>query len=242
MGVSKFNSRKSNLTGVIALVLVLQTLVSGTNASMATGVVADLKISAEVREIERFDDDLFTFSDQILNLKKKSRLTSAELAAARSTGTGIKQSIAAAQINFRSIIAKLKAANQWEALDAKVNGILTSGPSRSIFQRAGGAKKLYEELANNLGQLSQEIEGDVQRLSSRVQSQSTSSDDELRYRAVRVAYQPATVFADSFRCRVAVGGYNLRIVMLGAPFPAPDRINNRIDRLCGDTAATDAVR
>src|SRR5688572_12818091 len=177
MGVSKSNSRKSKFTGVIALVIVLQTLVSGTIAGRATGVAADLNISAEVREIERFDDDLFTFSDQILNLRKKSRLTSAELATARSSGNGIKQSIAAAQNNFRSIIVKLKAANQWEALDAKVNGLITSGSSRSIFQRAGGAKKLYEELADSLGQLSQEIEGDVQRLSSRVQSQTSSSED-----------------------------------------------------------------
>jgi hypothetical protein len=223
-------------------VIVLQSLISSTNASRATGVTADLNISTEVRELEQFSDDLFTFSDQFVTLSKKTRLSQTELATARASGNGLKQRINAAQQHFRSIIAKLKAANRWDKLDAEANAIITSGQSRVILQRAGGAKKLYEDLANNLGGLAQEIEGQVQKLSSRIQSQSSFSESELRNRALRVAYQPAPVVADSRRCNFAVGSYNLRIILLGAPFPPPDRIQHRIDRLCGSEASGDVVQ
>jgi hypothetical protein len=218
----------------LTAILLTQTLLIGANAPLAAGVAADLNISTEAREVESFADDLFTFTEQISSLSKKTRLTNAELASARSSGDGLKRRIDSLQQNYRSLIAKLKAANLLETLDAKVNALITSGQSRLTFQRAGGARKLYEGLATDRSPLAQEIDADLQRLSSRVQSQSSFSEGELRTRAVRVAYQPAPVFADGWRCNMAVGGYNLRIVLLGAPFPAPDRINKRIDRLCGN--------
>jgi hypothetical protein len=247
-----FTHRLRKAAFALTAILLTQSLLIAANASLATGVATDLNISAqgpdpiglntEAREVERFADDLFTFSDQISSLSKKAKLTNAELASARTSGNALKQRIDSVRQNFRSVIDKLKAANQLETLDAKVNALITSGQSRLVFQRAGGARKLYEGLANERSPLSQEIDVDLQRLSSKVQSQSSFSEGELRSRAARVAYQPAPVFADGWRCNMAVGGYNLRIIFLGARFPAPDRINNRIDRLCGTEPSGDVVR
>ncbi|MEW6208274.1 MAG: hypothetical protein AB1631_07895 [Acidobacteriota bacterium] len=223
----------------LVTLLALQCLLINTDASMSTGVATDLNISTEARELERFSDELFNFYEQISNLKKKSRLTSAEIASARSSGNGVKQQIASAQQHFRSLIAKLKAANQWDTLDAKANTLITGGQIRSITQRAGGAKKLFEDLANNLSPLTQEIDRDVQRLSSRVQSRSSSPEGELRTRAVRVAYLPALVAEESFRCRMVGAVTNVRIVFFGLPCcPPPARIVKRLERVCEDDSTS----
>ena len=220
----------------IAALLVLQSLFTNADARESSGVATDLNISAEQRELARFSDDLLTFNQQVLTLSKKARLTSSELASARSSGNTLKQRIAAAQQNFRSVIAKLKAANQWERLDAKLTALITDSGLRSILQSEGGAKKIWEDLANNLGSLAQEIDGDVQKLSGRVQSQSSSSEDELRARAVRVAYRPAPVFWRSLKCRAAVAVLTVKL-FVGDRDPTVEEISH-ISKVCETNQTT----
>ena len=212
-----FTRRLSKAAFALTAILLTQSLFTSANARFATAAAADVNISSEEREISRFSADLFTFNQQVLNLSKKSRLTDSEVASARSSGNGLKQRITAAQQSFRSIIAKLKAAGQWDALDTKLNALIPEGPIRSILREEGGAKKIWEDLANNLGPLSQEIEGDVQRLSGKIQSRSFSSEGELRARAVSVAYQPAPVLGKSLRCRLFTAGLTVKLFVGNRP-------------------------
>jgi hypothetical protein len=198
------NYRIATYAFLMALMMLLPSQFPGVNAHPATGAAADLNLSAEKQALESFGNDLLPYIEQENRLRKKATLTSAELAALRASGNALKQRIATAQQNFRSLIAKLKAANQWDTLDTQVTALITDGSLRSLLQDEGGAKKIWEELANELGSLAQEIDGDVQRLSSRLQSQSSSPEGDLRSRAVRVAYQPTLVVKKSLKCRVAI--------------------------------------
>jgi hypothetical protein len=236
MGISKFKDRKSKVTWVLALLLTLQSLFISANARMATGVATDLNLSSEERELARFSDDLFTFNQQVLSLSKKSRLTNSELASARSSGNGLKQRISSAQQNFRSIIAKLKAANQWDTLDAQLAALITDSGIRSILQAEGGAKKILDDLANHLTSLSQEIDGSVQSLSGRVQSQSSFSESELPSRAVRVAYQPTAVFGKSLGCRLAIAGVTIKTLVGHRPPTSAE--GQKMREACGNATTS----
>src|SRR5262245_40458066 len=123
MVISKIKDQKSKFIWAIASLIILQSLFISASAGVATGVATDLNLSSEERELSRFSEDLFTFNQQVLALSKKPRLSSAELASVRASGNGVKQRIASAQQNFRSLISKLKAANQWDTLDAQLTSL-----------------------------------------------------------------------------------------------------------------------
>src|SRR5262245_6893166 len=210
-----FTGRLRRPAFAVAVVIALQSLLIGMNAQQAT---AELNISSEDRELTRFSDDLFNFSEQVLNLRKKSRVTDAELASIRSSANGIKQKIAAAQQNFRSILTKLKAANQLDTLDARVNGPISAGSRPSILQRASGTKKLLEDLASNLGPLAQEI------------------DQELQRSTAFTATAPPNV-AGTRRCTVAIAVARVKMFITGRFLNESEFA--RLNRICGvDTSGT----
>jgi len=159
-----------------------------------------------------------------------------ELASARTSGNGLKQRIASAQQNLRSIITKLKAANQWEGLEAKLNALIPAGELRSTLQSEGRAKKIWEDLANNLGPLSQEIDGDVQKLSGKVQSRSNFTEAESRISILNVSYQPAPAFAKGLRCRLLIAGLTIKLFVGSRPPTSPEDAAGR--DACGNVNST----
>lgn len=204
MNSAKLNSRKREIIGVVALLMVLQMLLISVNARIATGAATELNITTEARELASFGETLLPYIEQENVLSKKSRLTAAEVTALRSKGDALKQRIPAVQQNLRSFIAKLKAANRWDTLDAKLISLISDSGLRSSVQQEGGARKIIEDLANNIGTLAPELDADVQRLSRKIQAQSSFGEGELRDRAARAAYQPSPIVAKSLKCRAAI--------------------------------------
>ncbi len=205
--------RSGKAAFVIVALLLLQNLFTMADARESWGAAADFNISAEARELERFDDALFKFSQQILNLSKKAKLTGDDIASVRSSANEIKNQIPSAQRNFRSALQKMNASQQWGETEKKVIARIKNREILSALNEAGGARKLWEDVANNLSSLAQEVDANVQNLSRRLQSRSFSSEDELRTRATRVAHRPAPVFKKSLRCRIATAVLTVKFLI-----------------------------
>lgn len=230
------NNRIAKYAFLMALMVLLPSQFLGVNAHPATSAAADLNLSAEKQALESFGTDWSGYIEQDNKLGKKATLTSAELAALRSSGDGLKRRLSTVQQNLRSFISKLKAARRWDNFDQEVLAGTSDARLRSLLQEEGGAKRIWEDLAANINNLGREIDTRAQNLSNKVRAQSLTNAAELQERAVRVAYQPVAVFARSLRCR-----FNIAIATVDHAIDG-DVTDRRIKKLIEacDTAAASA--
>ena len=236
------------LTVICAVVATI--LVQSLNASLAapslplTGAVAEADIRAESRTLDTFVNDFASLDKQIAALNKKSSVTRAEFNALQSKADDLKRRLAEVQNALREMIKKLKAAGQWEGLDAAVLAKI-SDPKFQDFVRREGFKKTLEEVAAQLQSAATEISGPLDVLRNKVSARGSDSIlkpglSAFAFHAVRVAYTPAPalVFA-SFKCRLA----NLRFGVTGAILGSPsEKSINALSCYClGSQAACDAL-
>ncbi|MEW6208277.1 MAG: hypothetical protein AB1631_07910 [Acidobacteriota bacterium] len=196
----KFTHRSGKAAFALVALLALQNLFVGVNAYTKTA--AQSNFAAEGQALESFSDDLSAYIEQENNLRKKTTLTKADLAALRASGEGLKRRFSTVQQNLRSLISKLKSARRWDNLDQEVIAGIKDAEFRRLLEGEGGTRRIWEDLASNLNQLGSEIDRDALSLGNKVKAQ--LSPTELQQRAVRVSYQPPPVFARSLKCRVQI--------------------------------------
>ena len=219
----------------IAALLVLQSLFVSVSAYTKTAAQSNANFAAEGRALESFGNDLSAYIEQDNNLRKKTTLTRADLAALRTSGEKVKGQLSVVQQNLRSLISKLKAANRWDNLNQEVLAGIKDTEFRRLLESEGGAKRLWEDIAANLNQLGSEIDRDALNLGNKVKAQSLPNGRELQERAVRVAYQPPPVFARPLKCRVQIAIATVDLAITGGL--SPERFRKVRDACKDSTAA-----
>jgi hypothetical protein len=208
MKTEKYNRRRIIMTlTLIALVLFQGIhLAANVQAASRVSIVADL--SSEGRTLDSFVDELSAFDKRHAELSKKASLTRLEFEAHQRTANTLKNRVSAVQNALQDIIRKLKAAGQWDKLDA----IILAKTSDSRFQdlaRRESFKRLLEAASTGLSAEANEISAPLDSLRNQLKGQAhdnlfTPGNSSLALRAIPVAYHPApAVFAASFRCRLS---------------------------------------
>ena len=208
-------SFKVMATSIAALMM----LVSALNGAATTGprpaASAGVDLSSETRAVDGFGDDLTRFEFTCQDLARKQSLTALELNSARTAAAGLKLRVSQTQQAFRSAIDKLKAAKLWDKLDSVLPPI-TDARAKRLIQQKGGAQKILEQAAAQLGGLSPDIDSLIQPLSSKVRGAAGSDYEderlpEARSRVVRAAFNPSAPITLGFtRCMLRFGIFLLK--------------------------------
>jgi hypothetical protein len=190
----------------IAVLMILQShhLTPGVNG--ATGFVAGVDLKSESRILDAWVNDLVAYDKQCKRLGLKTSLTRAELEPVQRSSDDLKRRLSSLQSALREAIRKLKAAGQWDKLDATLAAKIRDAKFQSIA-RQQSFRQTLEDAATQLGGEAAEISAPLEPLRKKItarlqlpQVNSPASNPAL----VRVAYNPApTMFAASLRCRIS---------------------------------------
>lgn len=192
---------------LMALCAVLSiTLLQSIGISRATvspePLSVDVNLSGESNALNAFHNDLGSFREKVAELKKKPSLTRVEFDAVQRTSDSLKGRVSGVQNTIREIIRKLKAAGQWDNLDAQLLANTTDGKLRTFFQQSSFRQDL-EDAAANLGSQANDISTPVDNLRQKLALRDFSSYDRSEFRVIPVAYKtPAPVAFTSLACTV----------------------------------------
>ena len=194
--------RKAIAITAVAVLMLVQGIFMSAGARATTAALADANLTAESQALKSFDDSLTKLETTCADLGKKASITGVEFASAKLQGDNLKSRVSQVRQTIRSIIDKLKAAGEWDGLDAKLLTKITNERVRSLLRDNGGAKKILEDAASQFGGLSGEVDSLVQSLNSKVRAQlDPHAGTDLTPRAVRVGFKPEPApFRVSFRC------------------------------------------
>lgn len=189
----------------------------------ASAASTDANLSSETRTLITYGNELFAHDVAVEQLSKKATLTSPEVDSVNTRAADLKRRLPQIQQAFRSIIDKLKAANQFNDLDSIVLARFRDERKRAFLREDGGPKRRLESLVNDIPGLAQELDTEVQGLRSRLRAQVEENllnpkATELRVRAVRVAFTPATpvFFKKPLRCAY------WKAVTIASPINSPE--------------------
>jgi hypothetical protein len=204
------NSMRMNYGKLMSLCAILTALlVHAPEAPVAAASAASLDINSEIRTLDSFVADLGRLDKKRVELGKKDSLTRAEFAALQNSSDELKRRLSAINSTLQEITRKLKAAGQWDNLDATVLAKLDDPKFQTLFRRLG-FKQIIDNAASRLSSDADEISQPLEPLRNRVKAQVQNSVFEsgnsvLALRAVAVAYEPSLALtATSFRCRVSL--------------------------------------
>jgi hypothetical protein len=216
MSKFKLNRRKLPVALVIAVIALFQCIQLSTSARPLARVAADL--TAEKQTLTSFSDSLGSFESKVSELRLKSSITSTELNSAKTSASTLKTKVSQIQQTFQSVINKLKASGEWENFDAIALKQITDPKGQELIRDAGGAKKLLEVAASQLGGLSLEIDALIQPLNSKVASTGSSFGNKamLGFVPVRASFtasapvtSPAPAAGESAACRFRKAVYSV---------------------------------
>ena len=236
MKKSRFGYDKAAVSVAIAAMILVQTMAVARNAH-AFPVATSLDIASEHRSLQSFDVTLAKLETTCADLSKKASIATLELASAKSQADDVKRRVSEVQQTIRSIIDKLKAAGEWDGLDAKLLAKITNQRVRSLLRDNGGPRRILEDAASQFGRLSADVDSLVQKLNSKVRAQLDSRPaTDLSLRVVLVAFRPEPVkFGDRVRC-------GFRMVLATVEFAANEQLSNetiaKLEKACGTSATT----
>ena len=176
-----------------------------TGSQPAAGAFTDPDLINEARTLETYAIDLFKFDKKCAELKKRQSASPGEIDPLQRIADDLRGRLPGVQNALREIVRKLKAANQWADLDAKVLAKITDAKSQTRF-RQESFKQTLELASSQLSNSASEINQPLVVLRRKLTGQTGSPVRELplAFRAVRVAYEPAAaMFTVTFRCRLA---------------------------------------
>jgi hypothetical protein len=179
-------------------------------ATNSTIAAPDLRsdLSGEVRTLETYSNDLAAYNKQIAQLAKKATVLRTEIDPLERKSNDLKGRISGVQNAIREIIRKLKAANAWNDLDARLVASSTNGRLRTFFQENSFRQEL-EEAAAGLGSQATDISAPLDSLRRKITGQSFAPARD--FAVVRVAYSPApTVKFVSLGC--TIGRIQIKII------------------------------
>ena len=196
-------------TAISILVAMAFTLSAGTlkaRDSHPAVAFTDPDLSNEARTVETYAIDLFKFDKKCAELMKRPSASLVEIDPLQRIADDLRGRLPGVQNALREIVRKLKSANQWDDLDAKVLARITDAKSQTRF-RQESFKQSLEQAAAQLSSGASEINEPLLVLRRKLTGQAGSPvlEQPLALRAVRVVYNPAaaTMFRVTFRCRLA---------------------------------------
>ncbi|HEY0349240.1 MAG TPA: hypothetical protein VGC60_13905 [Pyrinomonadaceae bacterium] len=200
-----------------------------TSSSAPTNVLPDVNIASELGTLDSFGDDLAKFDKRRAQFGKKISVTNTEFNSLNNDHDALKQRLSQVPNAIRSIINKLKAAGKWETFDEDLLASSTDEKFKASVREFGGAKRLFEDAASQLGSSSakEEILGSLDDLKKKVAADRSLErrSQESGFRLVAAAYNPPEpVFTRTAGCVLATIGYGAR--MIAHPFTSPGNINH----------------
>ena len=205
MKKARFNYWK--LTAVVAVLAI--TIIAGVRPSTATkqppmpaAAVPGADLANEERAVARYFDDLVTYDTQTAQLSAKAKLVSADLDPLQRQSDDLKGRLSGLQNTIREIVTKLKAANEWNDLDATTAARITDASKRSYFQELSFKLEL-EESSNGLGGHANEISTPLDNLRKKLASRYGDGADVHIVRAAYEAPRPPFAFY-SVKCSIGI--------------------------------------
>jgi hypothetical protein len=188
------------VVAVLAIALVPFMPTSTANNGPSEVAAAGADISSEQRIIARYFDDFVAYDKQATEFGKRARLVSTDLDPLQRKSDDLKGRLSGVQNAVREIVRKLKAANEWDNLNATVAARITD-PRKSASVEQENIKALLEGSSNNLASQANEISIPLENLRKRLTSRYRDSRD---LQIVRAAYEaPAPVGSpDSLGCTI----------------------------------------
>jgi hypothetical protein len=207
----------------------------------ASAASTGANLSTETRALIAYGNELFEHDVKVEQLTKKATLTAAEVDAVNTKAADLKRRLPQIQQTFRSIIDKLKAANEFNNFDSIVFARIKDERKKASLREDGGPKRRLETLASDIPSLARELDAEVQGLRSKLRAQIDENllnpkAADLRARAVRVASTTAApvIFRRSLRCAY----WNAILSSTEADTPAETAAGSKAVKYCNGTGLT----
>jgi hypothetical protein len=196
----------------------------GVRSSVAiTAPVAKADLSAELRTIDSFGDDLFKLDKRSGELTKKATVSRAEFDSLQTSADALKRRLSDLQNAARAIITKLKASGEFDDLDSKVGAAISEASIRTRFNQSS-LKRELEWAAGGLTNDADQITGPLENLRRKV----SQRDSDLHSGStVTVAYYAEpVVFTTGLKCSLAHMRFGLSKLVWGAVRAGADEAYN----------------
>ena len=193
-------SKLTALFAVLAITLI-QSLSASTAAALAPrpNAPAEADLSAELRVLDSFADDLNKFDRRRAELSKRASLTREEFDPLQRTADDLKRRLSQVQNALRDAINKLKASGDWDDLDAKLIAKITDSSLQSRFSQ-NSFKKLLEESSSQLSGQANDISSPLDALRTKISA--NRQESQASFVTASFEPEPALSKSTSLGCRV----------------------------------------
>ncbi|HZM87364.1 MAG TPA: hypothetical protein VFF31_12635 [Blastocatellia bacterium] len=168
--------------------------------SRLSPIVTGADLGNEQRIIAKYADDLVAYDKQTQALGKRARLVSSDLDDVQNRSEDLKRRLSEVQNAVREIVRKLKAANEFDDLDANILTRITDARDKSYFQQ-NSFKKLLEDSSNGLTSYGADISTPLENLRRKTASRTFSPDSEAVI--VRAHHAAAPFFRNGLQCMLS---------------------------------------
>lgn len=218
---SQFSHLKlTALIAVFAMTLVPYLRTSAGSRLSPTVTGADL--GNEQRIIARYINDLVAYDKETQALGKRARLVSSDLDGVQNRSEDLKRRLSEVQNAVREIVRKLKAANEFEDLDANIVSRITDARDRTYFQQ-NSFKKLLNDASNDLTSYDNDITTPFENLRKKLTSRTVPSGDSL----IRAHHALAPFGKNGLQCALS----NIQVGIVWRLGGAEDRAHQNT-RIC----------
>lgn len=205
---------------VLLAMALLQSLHPAIAVRATTGALAEPDLSSESRALDTFVVELARLDKRTTELGRKTVVTRAEFDPVQNSANDLKRRLSEVQNAIGAIVRKLKAAGQWDNLNATLLAKSNDSSFRS-FVRNEDFKKILEEFATTLTTQGSQIDVNLSTLRAKVARFENPafepSDSTLAGLVRRVGYNPTPAASgSSFRCRVAGVRFGVAVLVFGA--------------------------
>jgi hypothetical protein len=226
-----------------AITLVVASMVLLQSAQPVTRAAA-LDLGSEIRVLDSYVDDLAAFDNKCALLEKKGSLIRTELDPVQARADDLRRRVSVVESSIRSAITKLKAAGEWDRVDATILARITDAKFQQ-FTRTEGFRRILEGAGTGLspdaGQINSRLDLLRSKIGARVQ-EPVSRPAEFGFvaRATPVAYRVApAVTSVTFRCRVSAVRMGLSYAFSSDPTTMrPNRPTAAYNCFCFSDAAS----
>lgn len=191
---------------LLALAVTLSMRSSTANDQPAPDTVVPVRtdLASEERVLGKYLEDLTAYEQECRLIGKRARIANSDLESVQRRAADLKNRLSEVQNSVREVIRKLKAANEWDDLNALVAARISDPNQRREFQESNFKRQL-EDASNGLASHGNEIGAPLESLRRRVVSRTFSPNDHGALTIVPAAYRPETpsMFLVSVKCMIA---------------------------------------
>jgi hypothetical protein len=222
--MTKLEFRYSRLTGVVAIVAVMFMPAMWVSKATDQPPPATADVANEQRVITKYFEDFVTYDKQAAVLGKRSTFLLADLEPLQRKSDDLKGGLSGVQNAVREIIKKLKAAGEWNDVDASLAARITD-PNEKAFFQGKSFKRLLEDSADNLSSHRNEVSAPLDNLRKRLTSRYPDGED---FQIIRAGYEAPGSIApigskDSLGC--TLGKLGLAAIRLSGGTPTNLALN-----------------